>query len=229
LRSLVYAVPVREGFYEKCGFKKVIQDPWGEPFRQITPTDLVTIAYTTSNGQQVWKALYDGPANGNEGWGAGASSAIDSEGVLYVSGLSQSQTGLDWVTIGYTDEIDTDSDGIPDDQDACPNEDSTGLDADEDGCIDSFSGLINVLDTLVSEGVIDSQMRNSLIRKIENAWASSDRENICAAVNQLEAFKNQIEAQRDHKISDEAADLLIAYADNLVTQRLSELAPGESC
>ena len=51
-----------------------------------------------------------------------------------------------------------------------PNEDSAGLDADEDGCIDSFSGLI-----------------------------------------------------------DEAADLLIAYADNLVTQLLSELAPGESC
>ena len=53
--------------------------------------------------------------------------------------------------------------------------------------------------------------------------------NICAAINQLEAFKNQINAQSGNKISDEAADLLIAYADNLITQLLIELPPGESC
>ena len=35
---------------------------------------------------------------------------------------------------------DTDGDGIPDDVDACPNENATGFDADGDGCIDDTDG-----------------------------------------------------------------------------------------
>ena len=124
---------------------------------------------------------------------------------------------------------DADGDGVPDDMDECPTEDATGLDADGDGCIDSFDGLTDIIDTLVEAGVIDEQMRNSLISKIENANNSADRDNICAAVNQLEALKNQINAQRDKKISDEAADLLIDYADNLIAQLLSQLEPGDTC
>jgi len=42
------------------------------------------------------------------------------------------------------------------------------------------------------------------------------REN--AAIGQLEAFINQVEAQRGKKISIEAADLLIGYAENLISQ-----------
>ena len=53
-----------------------------------------------------------------------------------------------------------------------------------------------------------------------------NRHDICAAVNQLEAFWNEIEAQREKKISNEAADLLIAYADNLLTKLLLDLPPG---
>jgi len=36
--------------------------------------------------------------------------------------------------------------------------------------------------------------------------------------NTLEAFKNEIEALRGNKISDDAADLLIAFTDNLIAQ-----------
>jgi hypothetical protein len=72
-------------------------------------------------------------------------------------------------------------------------------------------------------------MRNSLISKIDSAQNSADRENICAAVHELEAFINQIEAQRGNKISNEAADLIIAYANNLIAQLLNDLPQGESC
>lgn len=113
--------------------------------------------------------------------------------------------------------------------DACPLEDATGFDADEDGCIDSLGALPGVLGTLVSEGVIDPTMQNSLTTKLENAEQSVDKENICAAVNQLEAFQNQLEAQRGNKTSDESATLLTDYTNNLITQLLLGLPAGESC
>ena len=124
---------------------------------------------------------------------------------------------------------DDDNDGVLDEGDYCPFEDATGFDADMDGCIDSPSGLIDVLETLVGSGVIDEQLENSLTSKVDNVEQSADKDNICAAINQLEAFKNQIEAQRNKKISEEGADLLIAYADNLITQLLNLLPEGESC
>ena len=82
---------------------------------------------------------------------------------------------------------------------------------------------------LTENEVIDEQLENSLVSKVGNAEKSLTKDNICPAVNQLEAFKNQIEAQRGHKISGVAADLLIDYADNLITQFLTELPEGEGC
>ena len=86
-----------------------------------------------------------------------------------------------------------------------------------------------VIATLVALGVIDENLQNSLTSKLDNALGSADRENICAAVGQLRAFKNQIEAQRGKKVSEDAADLLIQYVDNLIAQLLDQLAPGEVC
>ena len=88
----------------------------------------------------------------------------------------------------------------------------------------------NVVATLVEEGVIDTQMENSLTSKVANAEKSSDKDNICPAINQLEAFKNQIEAQKGNNISDEAAELLIAYANNILAKLEAKLLSlGESC
>jgi hypothetical protein len=58
---------------------------------------------------------------------------------------------------------------------------------------------------------------------------SSDKDNLCAAVNELKALQNQIEAQKGKKISAEAADLLIAYVNNLISQLISRLPAGGSC
>ena len=44
-----------------------------------------------------------------------------------------SDDGID-ENLSYSDE---DNDGIPNDKDKCPEEDASGKDIDEDGCIDS--------------------------------------------------------------------------------------------
>lgn len=138
--------------------------------------------------------------------------------------------GLDNNCNGEVDEEDSDGDLVPDCVDSCPDEDATGLDANNDGCIDNIGGLNQLIQTLVAEGVsIDQQLQNSLLSKVENAQKSADKENICAAVNQLQAFKNEVNAQRDKKISNDAADLVITYVNNVIAGLLDQLPPGESC
>lgn len=73
------------------------------------------------------------------------------------------------------------------------------------------------------------ELTNSLITKVRNAEKQDTKENICAAVNILEAFQNEVEAQRGKKIDDATATLLINYADNLIVQYLDFLPEGESC
>ena len=65
--------------------------------------------------------------------------------------------------------------------------------------------------------------------KVENAEKSASKENICAAVNQLEAFKNQIEAKRGNPLSDVVADKIIQYTNNIIFKLLVKLPEGESC
>jgi hypothetical protein len=123
-----------------------------------------------------------------------------------------------------TDPLDPDTDGdeVIDGSDICPLENATGLDADTDGCVDTIGGLTDNLNTLVNAGVIDYTLKNSLLAKIEAAERASSRENICAALGQLEALQNQVNAQIGNKISGEAAELVISniynYADNLIFQ-----------
>jgi hypothetical protein len=127
------------------------------------------------------------------------------------------------------EDIDSDTDGVFDCNDSCPSEDASGFDANQDGCIDTTSGLSDAVDTLVDEGVIDTTIADSLSSVVDNANKSADKENICSAINQLEAFKNRINAQRGKKISNEAADELIVYANNVISGLLAQLPAGESC
>lgn len=131
---------------------------------------------------------------------------------------------------GYTDEDDMDNDGIEDCADYCPDQDSTGLDADSDGCIDSFSGLSDTLQALFAEGSINSNLENSLTEQVINSQEKANKDNICAAVNKLKnALIGQVNAQTGKKISPDAAALIIEYANNLIAQ-LQDLVPtGETC
>lgn len=126
-------------------------------------------------------------------------------------------------------EKDTDGDSVPDSIDLCPEEDSSGFDVDKNGCIDSFNGLADLVESLLAEGVIGSTMRDSLLSKSANAEKSHDKDNICAAINQLESFQNQISAQLGKKISEVAANLAIDFAASVMAYQESQLASGESC
>jgi ferritin len=61
-------------------------------------------------------------------------------------------------------------------------------------------------------------IENSLLTKINNAADSSSHENDGAAINLLQAFINEVEAQKGKRISEEDADLLIAYANHVIAQ-----------
>jgi len=137
--------------------------------------------------------------------------------------------GVDDDCNSIIDDGDTDGDRVTVCLDMCPDEDATGFDANNDGCIDNISGLRDLLETLVAEGVIEEQLQNSLLSKVDNALKSADKENICTAINQLEAFKNEINAQRGKKIADDAAYLVIEYTDNVIDGLLAELPPGDTC
>jgi hypothetical protein len=132
-------------------------------------------------------------------------------------------------TMGFPTELevvsvsDTDGDGIPDDQDDCPDEDATGFDTDQDGCIDNLTGLNDMLEKLVEQGVIEAELKNSLLSKVATAEKSADKENIEAAVNKLEALINEINAQRGKKISEEAAEELITYTGSIINWLSNQL------
>jgi len=59
---------------------------------------------------------------------------------------------------------------------------------------------------------------NSLKKKIENAADAVDRGNIEAAKNILNAFKNEVEAQKSKHISEIAAQILLEDADYLINR-----------
>lgn len=58
----------------------------------------------------------------------------------------------------------------------------------------------------------------SLVSKVENAENSLDKDADNVAINQLNAFINGVKAQRGKKISEEAAEMLISYAQNVIAQ-----------
>lgn len=97
----------------------------------------------------------------------------------------------------------------------CQAGNALGFDADGDGCLDTLQGLVQIIETLPAD-ILAPQLRNGLVAKVEASIHSVDHGVDQAAVNDLNAFIYQVEAQRNKKISPEAADMLIGYAQNLI-------------
>jgi len=110
---------------------------------------------------------------------------------------------------------DSDGDILPDWLDVCPQEDATGFDVDEDGCIDSLLGLIEIVENLVIEGEISEVMQIGLLAKADTAAQSTTEENVCAVIGQLAGFQKQVQAQSGKKISVSAVDELLNYANSV--------------
>ena len=181
----------------------------------------VIIKYDTF-GNEVWVTGYDKPEHI-----FAPALEVDEIGHVYVtcSDLSDNKGGP-IITIKYIS--DADGDGVADKVDICPNENATGLDADEDGCIDSFSGLIDLIHSLTDKGQIEEETADRLVLRVRSAELSANTDHIYAAIIKLRLLKNRIEPQISLTISVEAVDLLIGYADNLISQLISNLLPDEN-
>ena len=143
-------------------------------------------------------------------------------GYIYIT---DNATGCDNLSEINTICADTDQDGIPNEADNCPLIANAGQeDLDNDGIGDACDPVTNVgaaiekliadIQTLnLTEGVEDA-----LIGKLNNSMASyCIHSNATAAINQLNAFINQVEAKRGNPLANEEADDLIARANALIT------------
>jgi len=87
-----------------------------------------------------------------------------------------------------------------------------GADEEMVSAIEAIQALISAIEDLN----LPHGTENSLISKLENAIDSLDRGQENAAINKLNAFINQVGAQRSKKIADEQADELIARAQRII-------------
>ncbi len=124
---------------------------------------------------------------------------------------------------------DADGDGIGGDVDNCPatfNPDQA--DRDGDGVCDVFQKtsqeqiglfLIDPVDALVAEHYLNQGEGSALIAKLEAAVNQLDRDNVTAALNQLQAFINQVNALvQSGRLTAEQGAALIGAAQAVIDQ-----------
>ncbi len=152
--------------------------------------------------------------------------SVDSAGNSYV--VWHGDDGNDWeiyfTVIEPPMQGDSDGDGIPDEEDVCPDENPQGFDANMDGCTDRVCDLPQVIQSLGLHPGIE----NSLVQKATNACMKFNQGNMRTTGNILNAFINAVEAQRGKKISEEDADMLIQFALNIQSNLSGEESSSES-
>lgn len=75
---------------------------------------------------------------------------------------------------------------------------------------------IVVLEDSIASMDLHRGVKKSLAKKIENAIQSMEKGQVNAAAHRLEAFISEVEAQRGKKITNEQADILVAYAQAII-------------
>ncbi|OGQ89839.1 MAG: hypothetical protein A2289_16490 [Deltaproteobacteria bacterium RIFOXYA12_FULL_58_15] len=76
--------------------------------------------------------------------------------------------------------------------------------------------LVNLVAMLADTGEIEAQALNPLSSKLQSSQAAVERDNLTAAINKLGAFQNDVGAQAGKKITQSAADALIAAAASII-------------
>jgi len=86
---------------------------------------------------------------------------------------------------------------------------------------------INELMTIVGGMGLHKGTANSLIAKLENAIKALTNGQDHITVNNLNAFINEVEAQKGKKISQVQADELVGYADRIISVINTSAAPAK--
>jgi len=116
--------------------------------------------------------------------------------------------------LGDVCDPDDDNDGVADLTDSCPiDAPELGLDADGNGCTDTFGGLNSITSGLG----LSSNIANGMLAKLRVSDDMEDGPSQMAAVRLLAAFILQVEGQRGNAIDDATANMLVNYARNLIT------------
>ncbi|TNE63642.1 MAG: hypothetical protein EP344_04345, partial [Bacteroidetes bacterium] len=144
----------------------------------------------------------------------------------YIGGvvdIYNNKTGCDSESEIYYYCSDTDQDGISNEEDNCPYIANPGQeDLDTDGIGDvcdpvtEVGAAVTALSTDILALNLTEGVKTSLIAKLEAALARCAEGNTVAAVNQLGAFINEVEARRGNPLTNEEADELIAHANVLI-------------
>ena len=82
----------------------------------------------------------------------------------------------------------------------------------------TIEGLICAVQRAVAEGLVAKELENSLLAKLNAAKASRDRGNATPEINQLQAFENELAAQRTKKIDAAFADRATGWTDDLIAR-----------
>ncbi|MDP2695700.1 MAG: thrombospondin type 3 repeat-containing protein [bacterium] len=122
------------------------------------------------------------------------------------------QADFDGDDEGDACDADDDNDGVLDEADDCPLENAGEYDADKNGCPDSIEGL----KALIAAMGTDNQLGQSLLKKVENAEASYVEGRNTPGNNTLNALALEIEAQSGQAITEDQAELLIRYTNNII-------------
>jgi len=104
---------------------------------------------------------------------------------------------------------------------------------DDDGAIGIDTATVTVLTpaeaidnltTTIENMNLHQGIENSLTSKLENIIAKLEKGTVNAAINQLEAFINAVEAQRGNKLTEEQADELVDAVNSIISA-LGAIAP----
>jgi hypothetical protein len=82
----------------------------------------------------------------------------------------------------------------------------------------TIEGLICAVQRAAAEGLVASELENSLLAKLYAAQASRDRGNATPEINQLQAFEHELAAQRGKKVAATFADHATGWTNDLIAR-----------
>jgi hypothetical protein len=90
----------------------------------------------------------------------------------------------------------------------------------------SADGDFAALQALIEDMAIHRGVRKSLLAKVDAAFSAFQRGKLHAATNMLNAFINEVEAQRGKKLTGHQVDKLTMYAGEIISTLAADATPA---